>query len=147
MKVGEVVGMETIQVEANVPLREAARLMTEENVGCLIVLERRSLVGILTERDVVFAVSEGNESSGEVWEYMTTAPVTALPEASFAEVATLMIEEHIRHLPVVSASSDFWGVISIRDVLAVLSGDEPQRELTFVGDALDIDPDEVADSL
>ena len=81
------------------------------------LLCKSSVVGILTERDIVYALSGGNKSlqSKTVFDVMTKKLIYTCPETSNSEAKQLMLENQIRHLPVFSAEH-LVGIISMRDV-------------------------------
>jgi len=56
--VKEVMSPHPVTIGPDAPLREAARLMTQHKIGCLVVMEGQKLVGLLTEGDFVAAVAE-----------------------------------------------------------------------------------------
>lgn len=75
--------------------------MDYQEVGALAVLERGSLLGIVTERDLVRAIAEGvNLSLATVGEYMTPYPATVTPDTELSEAAEIMLNLGARHLPV-----------------------------------------------
>ena len=106
-------------------LREAARLMAENNVGSvLIVADGGRLEGIFTERDLTRKVAEHVDLDKEKLEdHMTRNPITARPSESLASAAHKMIAHGIRHLPVVDEAGRLIGVVSIRDVLRSIVGE------------------------
>ena len=89
-------------------------------IGAVMVTTETRCVGIITERDLIEHVGNGanleNMTAGDV---VTTDLVTATPATTVAEAARTMIEAGIRHLPVTD-DDDVIGLISVRDVLAVL---------------------------
>lgn len=112
---------DVVSVEAFAPLEEAVDVMTEEEVGSLLVTESGQLVGILTEHDVVGAVWEHAEmGSTTVADVMTATPYCADPEDPIDVAVERMVQYGISHMPVVSGGRPV-GVISNRDVLRVLS--------------------------
>lgn len=118
--VAEIMRSEPIHsVEPGAVLREAARRMHEAGVGSLlIIVGGRRLAGIISERDLVRAVSEGADPDrARVEEYMSSRPITARPEDSVVSAAHKMLAHGIRHLPVVDETGRVVGIISIRDVL------------------------------
>ncbi len=106
----------TVTPEASV--REAARRMRERRVAALLVMEGERLVGIVTERDIVFrVVAEGRDPAAvTVAEIMTRDPVTARPDERAIDALTKMREGHFRHLPVVDGDGRVVAVVSIRDL-------------------------------
>lgn len=97
---------------------EAIRRMAEKNVGALLVMDGRQLIGIISERDYTRKVFLQGKSSKEtrVREIMTPNVVCVKPERTVEECMALMTGKHIRHLPVVR-DNDVIGVISIMDVI------------------------------
>ena len=95
----------------------AARLMHENEIGFLPVIEGAKLVGVLSERDLVRGVHMNRPTF--VRQLMSTRVHTVTPQAKVPECLMLMQREHIRHLPVV-ADGKVEGVLSIRDLTASL---------------------------
>ncbi|MCG8380054.1 MAG: CBS domain-containing protein [Proteobacteria bacterium] len=97
---------------------DAIRMMNEQKVGALLVLDKCKLAGILSERDYTRKVILNNRSSKEtpVSEIMTTAVKTVGPSQTVDECMVIMSENHIRHLPVVVDDVAI-GVLSIMDVV------------------------------
>ena len=95
----------------------AAQRMTAEDIGFLAVLEGSKLVGVLSERDIVRAVSLQHLTL--VRDIMTTRVHTVAPDAKVPECLTVMQREHIRHLPVMSGDT-IHGVLSVRDLTGSL---------------------------
>jgi CBS domain-containing protein len=100
-------------------LLEAAAHMDDHQVGALAVFEGDSLIGMISERDLVRAMAQGADPKGAtVAEYMSLRILTADEEETSAEVAQRMLDAGIRHLPVLKHGQAV-GTISIRDVLAL----------------------------
>ena len=94
---------------------EAAKLMAKRKVGAVIIMEDAKLVGILTERDVVFRVAarQLDPSSTTVRSAMTAAPKTIGPDEPLGCALAIMHRAHFRHLPVVEGDT-LLGVVSAR---------------------------------
>ncbi len=99
-------------------VREAAKLMAARRVGAVLVVEDERLLGIFTERDVVFrVVARGLDSaSTRIGDVMTANPKTIAPDKSFGVAMVLMHENGFRHLPVVENDVPI-GIISSRSAL------------------------------
>jgi CBS domain-containing protein len=97
---------------------DALRLMSEKNVGALLVLSGGRLLGVFSERDYARKVILHGKSSKDtpVSEIMTARVITIDPERSAGECMALMTERRIRHLPVMD-KGELVGVISIGDVV------------------------------
>lgn len=96
----------------------AARLMAANRVGAVMVIEGTRLVGIFTERDVVFRViaEQRDVETTRLAEVMTPAPVTVSPQESFGYALILMHENGFRHVPVVENGEPV-GMVSARNAL------------------------------
>ena len=99
-------------------VREAAELMASRAVGAVLVVERDALLGIFTERDVVFrVVARGlDHDVTRLSEVMTREPKTIAPEKAFGVAMAVMHENGFRHLPVIDKGVPI-GVVSSRSAL------------------------------
>lgn len=97
----------------------AMRLMTDKNIGLVVVMEREAIVGVLSERDCVrriVLVGKSPEATA-IGDIMVRDVVKVDVASTFADCLRLMHDNRIRHLPVVE-NGRLIGVISIRDLLA-----------------------------
>lgn len=99
---------------------DAARYMSERNVGAVCVLEKDRLVGILSERDLMKRVLAANRDprSTKVAEVMTSKPVVVDLHDSLEKCLKVMKQAGIRHLPVIEGDR-LIGLVSLRDLLQV----------------------------
>ncbi|HEY8434912.1 MAG TPA: CBS domain-containing protein [Sphingomicrobium sp.] len=109
-------GVETISAEA--PLFDAVRKLGEKRIGALPVLEDRRIVGIVSERDVIYCLREhGREAlDWPVERAMSSPAITANPETHVLDALGLMTQRRIRHLPVVERG-EIRGIVSIGDLV------------------------------
>jgi CBS domain-containing protein len=105
-------------------LRNAARLMSERRVGAAVVLDPESPgPGILTERDVLDAIGQGQDPDAElVGAHLTGDVVFAAPDWSLEEAAVAMVRGNFRHL-VVCEQAEIVGILSVRDVVRCWTDD------------------------
>src|SRR5574341_974870 len=98
---------------------EAVNAMVHNRVGAVAVVEQDYLKGIFTERDIMIRVVQAKRypETTLVSEVMTTAVVTISSEISAMEALSIMVEKHIRHLPVTDANGRILGMLSIRNLL------------------------------
>ena len=100
---------------------EAVRLMRQHQVGCLLVCEGDTLLGIFTERDLMREVmAAGRPLTLPVSSCMTPHPVTVLPNAPISAAVRLMEEGGYRHLPVLDATGKPVGVLSVKRIVHYL---------------------------
>lgn len=111
-------------VSRNASVRKAAERMKEVHSGCLVVMSRSRLAGIITERDLVQRViAEGRPVSRTlVWQIMSKPVVTTSPDASLSEAAKLMIKRGIRRLAVTNDNS-VTGMLTVTDFARYLSSE------------------------
>jgi CBS domain-containing protein len=104
-------------VAANKTLSEAVAVMTEQDVGSLVVFDKGRMVGLLTFREVLKAT----HAAGAEWqalpvaEAMMKAPQVASPNMEMDELRRQMVEYHQRYLPVMDDTM-LMGVVSFHDV-------------------------------
>ena len=97
---------------------KAAKLMAKKNVGAIMVVEGERLVGIFTERDVVFrVVAPGLDArTTRLAEVMTPAPETVDPGKPLGYALLLMQQRGFRHLPVIE-DGKIVGIVSSRSAM------------------------------
>ena len=119
MRVSELMQPQVVQTYPEESLVDAAMRMRDHGVGSLAVVDGEDLLGILTERDLLWAVADGAPPNvARVAAYMSTNPVVASPETDVVAASRMMVEHDIRHLPVV-ADGRLLGMVSARDLLIV----------------------------
>ena len=108
-------------VEVDESVRSVAQELVAGDVGALLVEAPGAPAGLVSERDVVTVVATGGGvdvvQAGEI---MTTDLVTAAPGDTIAAVGRLMRDAGVRHIPVRDNGGRWIGLVSMRDVLAVL---------------------------
>jgi len=97
---------------------EAIQMMSNKNVGALLVTERDKLIGIISERDYTRKVALKGKSSKEtqVREILSEQILSVTPRHSIEECMRLMTEHRVRHLPVLDGEK-ITGVVSIGDLV------------------------------
>ena len=97
----------------------AMQLMADKNIGLLVVMEHRAIVGVLSERDCVrrLVLAGKPAEATSVADIMVRNVVKVDIANSFVDCLKLMHEHQIRHLPVIE-NDDLVGLISVRDLLS-----------------------------
>ena len=110
-----------VTIEENRSALEAAILMAEQFVGSVVVTSAAKVTGILTERDLIMrVVGKGlNPDRVTIKDVMTTDLIRVGPEDSSSHCLNLMKEHRCRHL-LVFDGSEFLGIVSLRDMVALL---------------------------
>ena len=131
MLIGKLCSREVVVIEAHETVVEAARLLAEHHVGCLVVVSRsggdenkavaaREPVGIVTDRDITLrAVAHGAEriESRKVEEIMTRQLLTAYEEEDLYDVLKQMRSRGVRRVPVLNDNDMLVGILAHADVL------------------------------
>jgi CBS domain-containing protein len=106
-------------VEPHVSVIDAVGVMVRHRVGAVVVVEKGTLVGIFTERDLMLRVVQvGPETATTLVRDVMTADVMTVTEAStHDEASKVMLVEHLRHLPILGGDGRFIGLLSIRALL------------------------------
>jgi len=112
-------GPHVVSIGPTASVAEAAGLLEDQGVGAALVRnEEGSVVGVLSERDIVRGLARGGASilDQTVESLMTEDVHTVAPTATIANVMELMTSRRVRHLPVVE-DGELAGVVSIGDVV------------------------------
>jgi CBS domain-containing protein len=105
-----------LAVDESCPIADAVEVMRDADVSALVV---GSSIGVVTERDVARALAAGRAPADPVGLIAAPHPLTVSGETTVLVAAEVMLNEEVRHL-LISLSAGTVGVVSIRDVLAVL---------------------------
>ena len=124
MKVSDILqkkGSVIIYIKGNTTVLDALKVLSEKNIGALLVMEEGKLVGIFSERDYARKIILKGKASADtlISEIMTENPFTIQPDDSLETCMAIMSEKHIRHLPVVKDGM-VAGMISIGDVVTAI---------------------------
>jgi CBS domain-containing protein len=111
-------GKHVLTIQVGAPLCDVAKELAKHNIGSLVVCDGESMVGIITERDILRAVAELGSRLDvvPVKQRMTTQLITASPDDDVEDLMGIMTEKHIRHLPVL-AQGQLAGMVSIGDLV------------------------------
>jgi len=105
-------------VEPSTTVQEAAKVMRDEDVGPVPIVENGSVTGIVTDRDIVLnVVAEGKDvTSTPVSEIASGDLVTVDPEQTLDEALRLMAQHQVRRLPVCEEDGRLVGIVAQADV-------------------------------
>ena len=120
MKVSEILkvkGKILYTAPPDMPLLEAINIMSDRDVGSLVVMKDGKMQGMLSFREVINAIDKrgGSIATGTVGEHMASNIMTISPDTEINEIRRRMLERHARYVPVLDGSV-LLGVMSFYDV-------------------------------
>ncbi|MBM3234116.1 CBS domain-containing protein [Candidatus Pacearchaeota archaeon] len=113
MKVSEIMNKAMV-VEDDISLKEAAEIMSEKNIGSLIVMKKDSIAGIITDTDILKNISN---LSRKISQFMSKSIVTIEHNEDIDNAAQLMAKYRIKRLPVIKKGV-LIGILTATDLIA-----------------------------
>lgn len=133
MKVQDVMTKDPSCVTPDTSARDAARIMRDEGVGIVPVVESnnsRKLLGVVTDRDLaVRIIAEGLDSEARVRDVMSGQLRTCRQNEDLDTVMDAMASEQVRRIPIVDERGALVGIVSQADVVRK-AGDDSKAERT-----------------
>lgn len=126
MSAGEYCNREVIIAEKRQSIRDAAKLMRQQHVGTVVIVENsiagKIPQGILTDRDIVVELlaQDVDPDAVEIGDVMSTALITVNEETKLLDALRLMRENAVRRLIVVERSGALVGILSVDDVIELM---------------------------
>jgi len=105
-----------ITLNADASISDAAKVMEENNVGSVLIVEEGKLKGIFTERDIVRAIAKDIPVTEKLGNIMTTDIITVYEDDYLSKAVYIVSEKGIRHLPVTDKEGNLVGIISAKDL-------------------------------
>jgi len=129
MKAQDIMAKNPTTVTPDTPVREAARLMKDEDVGVLPVVESsgsKRLVGLVTDRDIAIrVVAEGRDAvQSRVQDAMSADLKTCKADDDVDEVMDVMSREQVRRIPIVDNRGALVGIVSQADIVREAKSDK-----------------------
>lgn len=117
-------GSKVCTISPDAPVAELLAMLTEQNIGAVVVVSGEAVVGIVSERDVVRGMhrKSGALLSALVRDIMSSTVVTCVPEDEVVSLMRTMTDRRFRHLPVV-ATGKLVGIVSIGDIVKIRIGE------------------------
>ncbi len=113
--VKDIMTKKVVTIESSKTVYDAAQLMEEKSLGCLIVVIKGFPVGIITERDIVRRiVAKRSSLDAKLTEVMTKTVITVAPDTSIKEAARIMSANKIHRLPVLKENK-LVGIVAASD--------------------------------
>ena len=121
----EIKGFNIWSTSSDTPVFEALQKMSDKEIGALLVMDNKKLVGVFSERDYARKVILKGKHSKEisVGEIMSSPPIFITPEDTAEQGLALMTAKHIRHLPVME-DGQVIGIVTIGDLVKSIIDDQ-----------------------
>lgn len=128
MKLRDIMNRDVVVVDQKQGVVEAARMLRDRNVGCLIVADGGDVQGVVTDRDLAIGcIAEGHDCREcHVGEHMSSPAETAQADMDILEAAHFMTEKQIKRLPI-QDGDELVGLVSFSDIAHAMQ--EPMRDL------------------
>ena len=122
-RLSQFLGRPPLCVSPTMPVREVLRLLVDNRVGCVLVVQEGKTLGIFTERDALLKIGEraGEVGAQPISDFMTSPVQTLPPSAKIAFAVQQMDLGGYRHVPIAEADGPPQGIISVRDILSYLT--------------------------
>jgi len=109
-----------ITAQRHDPIYEAIRTLVDNNItGLPVVDDEMTLLGIITEKDVLRLLYDNEDKSATVEDFMTEQVISFGPEDSLIDIADSFINNHFRRVPI-ATNGKLVGIISRKDVIAYI---------------------------
>ena len=121
LKLEDVMVKDLIGIEVKVSVKKTVELMNKHEIGCLLVMKRGKLAGIVTERDMVKRVllESKDPEKIKVNEVMSKPVIVGKPQMSIEDAVKLMFKRNIKKLPVVD-EEHLVGLVTLTDLVLSL---------------------------
>jgi CBS domain-containing protein len=106
-----------VSIDISLTVKEAAKIMDDTRVSCLVITKENVPIGILTERDFVTKITSLDKSSStSVQDVMSSPLITVTPSDTAQKLAELMKEKDIHKLPVIEGNR-LVGIVTATDLI------------------------------
>lgn len=133
MQVSEIMTTRIVSVEPGSSVKDAAQLMSRNNIGAVPVVESGAVRGMLTDRDIVLrCVSESKDAATtKVSDICSHGAISVRPQDPVSNAMRLMSAEQVRRLPVVD-DGKLVGMLSFADVAREKAGMEVAQSISEI---------------
>ncbi len=119
MLVKEIMTRNVATARPDTPLREAAEIMADNHIGCLVVRTDGKLAGIMTDRDILVFIADESHRNLDLFrvrDAMTSYVITIGPDKPVEKAVQIMTENRIKKIPVLDADR-LVGIITMSDII------------------------------
>lgn len=131
IRVEDIMQKQIISIDSSLSIQDAAKMMTDSEIGCLVVIDKNNPAGILTERDFVTKVAALETSRDKPARNIMSTPLISITSKETVEkLANLMKEKKIHKVPVVDGGR-LVGIVTATDVIrkCVVDSDSEMKQI------------------
>ena len=130
MKIERLMVRKVVTLQMDASAHDAVKLMNKNRIGCLVVVYKGEISGILTERDLLERVLEKckNPKETKVSEIMTRPVIVGDPDMQLVEATRLMFKNKVKKLPI-KKGNRLVGLVTLTDIARAISVDNETIEL------------------
>jgi len=130
VKVAQVMSKDVKIINPDQTLRDAALMMSKEDIGAIPVAEHDHLIGMVTDRDIaVRGVAEGKGPEAKIREVMTRTIKYCFEDEELDHVSKNMADVQMRRLPVMNRQKRLVGIITLGDLATKRARSQAERAL------------------
>jgi CBS domain-containing protein len=130
MELKDIITREVVTIGTQAPLQEAARIMARKNISSILVMEKDTALGIISERDFLHIYLDGKDHSGaRVHEVMSSPVITADIGTGLEDVLKIMHDKGIRRLAITEGGK-LAGIITETDLIKSLRNMQTEHNQT-----------------
>jgi CBS domain-containing protein len=122
IRVKDVMKRHVVTVEPKMNMSTIAKILTNNKIGCVIIVDKEKPVGIVTTNDIVTLVAREKNlkrvKAGDFWKQMKKPFITISPDESLLKVTKKMLKSGYKRFPVVE-KNELKGIVSTKEVLIV----------------------------
>lgn len=122
---------QVISIDSSMSVTDAAKMMSDSGVGCVVVIQKNIPIGILTERDFVTKIAFLTKSSSIPVRNVMSSPLIAIsPKETIKNLADVMKEKKIHKVPVIDGNK-LVGIVTATDLIrkCVVSSDLDMKQI------------------
>ena len=131
LKVKDVMSEKVVTIEEDTTVSEAAKIMSENKIGCLIISKDKKVVGIVTERDLVRRVlaEKLDPEKTNVGQVMSKPVIVIKDTVTIEDAVAVMAKNGVRRLPVINEEYVLVGIVTATDLAKALAAEYKMRNL------------------
>lgn len=133
-EIKSIVRKQVVSASPDTSITDVAKLMAEENVGSVVIVEDEMPRGIVTDRDITIEVvaQDRDSASTTAADVMREDLVTVDTDSGIFEVLRAMEEASVRRIPAIDPDGTLAGIVTFDDFVILLG-----RELKLLGDVVE----------